>query len=54
MTTGEQRFTFDIRQIYDGIDFVVVAMGLFGVAEIIANLADRHQRELPTTKIDAL
>ena len=54
ITTGEQRFTFGIRQIYDGIDFVVVAMGLFGIAEIIANLADRGQRELPSGKIDRL
>ena len=54
VTTGEQRFTFGIRQIHDGIDFVVVAMGLFGIAEIISNLADRHQRELPSGKIDRL
>ena len=53
-TTGDQRFTFGIRQFYDGIDFVVVAMGLFGIAEIIANLADRHQRDLPSGKIDRL
>jgi TctA family transporter len=54
VTTGEQRFTFGIRQIYDGIDFVVVAMGLFGIAEIIANLANRHSRELPSGRIDRL
>jgi TctA family transporter len=54
LTTGEQRFTFDVREIFDGIDFVVVAMGLFGVSEIIANLADRHTRELPATKITRL
>jgi TctA family transporter len=54
ITTGEQRFVFGIRQIFDGIDFVVVAMGLFGVSEIISNLADRHQRELPSDKITRL
>jgi putative tricarboxylic transport membrane protein len=54
LTTGEQRFTFDVREIFDGIDFVVVAMGLFGVSEIISNLADRHTRELPATKITRL
>ena len=54
VTTGEQRFTFGIRQIYDGIDFVVVAMGLFGIAEIIYNLANREQRSLPSGKIDRL
>ena len=54
LTTGEQRFTFNIREIFDGIDFVVVAMGLFGVSEIIANLADRQTRELPSTEISHL
>jgi putative tricarboxylic transport membrane protein len=54
LTTGEQRFTFGVREIYDGIDFVVVAMGLFGVSEIIANLADRQTRELPATTITRL
>ena len=54
LTTGEQRFTFGVREIFDGIDFVVVAMGLFGVSEIISNLADRQTRELPLAKITRL
>jgi putative tricarboxylic transport membrane protein len=54
VTTGEQRFVFGIRPIYDGIDFVVVAMGLFGVAEIISNLAERHSREVNSSKITRL
>jgi putative tricarboxylic transport membrane protein len=54
VTTGDQRFTFGVRQIFDGIDFVVVAMGLFGVAEIISNLADKHSRSLPTGRITRL
>ncbi|HWL99810.1 MAG TPA: tripartite tricarboxylate transporter permease, partial [Nocardioidaceae bacterium] len=40
--TGASRFTFDSLQLADGIDFVVVAMGLFGVAEILYNLELRH------------
>lgn len=54
VTTGEQRFTFGVRQIFDGVDFVVVAMGLFGVAEIIANLADKHTRSLSSGTITRL
>jgi TctA family transporter len=38
VTTGTARFTFDIRELRDGINFVVVAMGVFGVAEIVRNL----------------
>ena len=37
--TGGQRFTFDQSFLSDGIDFAVLAIGLFGVGEIIANLA---------------
>ena len=36
VNSGAPRFTFDIPELSDGIGFVVVAMGLFGVAEIIA------------------
>jgi putative tricarboxylic transport membrane protein len=40
--SGAERFTFDSLQLSDGIDFVVVAMGLFGVGEILYNLEERH------------
>jgi len=40
--TGAGRFTFDSLQLADGLDFVVVAMGLFGVGEILHNLEQRH------------
>jgi TctA family transporter len=36
--TAAQRFTFDITPLSDGIDFAVLAIGVFGVGEIIANL----------------
>lgn len=44
INTGVQRFTFGIDGIIDGIDFVTVAMGVFGVTEIIRTLEER-QRE---------
>ena len=34
---GVKRFTFGSVDMMDGIDFVVVAMGLFAIAEILAN-----------------
>lgn len=40
--SGAERFTFGTLQLSDGIDFVVVAMGLFGVGEILYNLEERH------------
>ena len=38
VNSGVLRFTFDVPELSDGIGFVVVAMGMFGTAEIIANL----------------
>ena len=38
VNTGAQRFTFDIPELSDGIDFAPIAMGLFGIAEIVVNL----------------
>ncbi len=42
VSTGFFRFTLSIPALGDGIDFVVVAMGLFGFAEVIANLERRQ------------
>ena len=36
--TGLQRFTFGAADLFDGIDFVVVAVGIFGFGSIIASL----------------
>lgn len=38
---GTPRFTFGSDQLADGIDFVIVAMGVFGVGEILYNLEHR-------------
>ena len=48
------RFTFDIPELSDGIGFVVVAMGMFGIAEIIANLEHGEKREVFTAKVGRL
>ena len=42
VNTGNTRFTFGIRDLFDGIGFVPLAMGVFGIAEIIANLDQRR------------
>jgi TctA family transporter len=38
VNTGMQRYTFGIPQLFDGLNLVALAMGLFGVAEVIANV----------------
>lgn len=49
--SGASRFTFDSLQLADGIDFVVVAMGLFGVGEILYNLEQRHGKTHVPAKV---
>jgi putative tricarboxylic transport membrane protein len=41
--TGAERFTFDNLSLADGLDFVPIAMGLFGLGEILHNLEQRHR-----------
>ncbi|HUH75832.1 MAG TPA: tripartite tricarboxylate transporter permease [Devosia sp.] len=38
MNTGVQRFQFGMNELSDGLSIVAIAMGLFGVAEILINL----------------
>jgi putative tricarboxylic transport membrane protein len=54
VTSGSQRYTFDIPRLADGIGFVVVAMGMFGLAEIIRNLEQEEDRSVMVTKITNL
>jgi putative tricarboxylic transport membrane protein len=42
-STNAQRFTFGVVELFDGIDFTVIAMGVLGIAEIIANLEEAEE-----------
>src|SRR4030088_2434403 len=53
--TGGQRFTFGLVTLADGIGFVPVAVGVFGVGEIIVNLlGSDEKRSIVTEKITRL
>jgi putative tricarboxylic transport membrane protein len=53
--TGQSRGAFDIPELADGIGFVVVAMGVFGYAEIMRNLEQSEEsREIVKSKITGL
>ncbi|SDF21849.1 putative tricarboxylic transport membrane protein [Blastococcus fimeti] len=49
--TGTGRFTFDQVELFDGLDFVAVAMGLFGVGEILYNLEKTEKAEQIKSRI---
>jgi putative tricarboxylic transport membrane protein len=52
--SGAQRFTFGIPMLSDGLDFAVIAIGVFGVGEIIANLVSPERSGGEVAKIDRL
>jgi TctA family transporter len=54
VNSGVERFTFGIPELADGIGVVVVAMGLFGFAEIVLNLEATEKRDVIHTKIKGL
>jgi TctA family transporter len=57
VNSGMSRFAFGLPALTDGLSFTVVAMGLFGFAEILANLdrgSDSTTRSLLTKKIEHL
>ena len=54
VTSGTMRYTFNIPELADGIGFVTVAMGMFGLGEIIRNLDSEKERSLVIAKITSL
>jgi len=54
VNSGVSRFSFGIPELTDGIGFVAVAMGVFGFAEIIANVEKKGQREVLTSNVGSV
>jgi len=51
VNTGIPRFTFDMNELTDGIGFVVLAVGVLALGEIISNLGETEKREVFTSRI---
>lgn len=54
VNTGRQRFTFGLPELSDGIGFVPIALGLFGLAEIVNNLSQTDSRSVLRQPIHGL
>ena len=54
VNSGVARYDFGIPELQDGIDFAVVAMGVFGFSEIMTNLELKDQRVDITGKVGSL
>jgi putative tricarboxylic transport membrane protein len=49
--TGSPRFTFGSIYLSDGVDFVAIAMGIFGIGEIIRNMESDTARTAVASRI---
>jgi len=51
VNSGMSRFAFSFSELTDGIGFVVLAVGVFAVSEIVANLGSTEKRQVFTSKV---
>ncbi len=49
---GGARLTFETDALLSGLDFAVIAMGLFGVGEVLCGLEEGDEKQLITDKIE--
>jgi putative tricarboxylic transport membrane protein len=54
VNTGAQRFSLGITELTDGIGFIVIAVGVFAVGEIISNLGGASERVVFNSKLTHL
>jgi TctA family transporter len=54
VNSGIPRYTFDTPRLADGISFVVIAMGMFGLGEIVRNLEHEDGRSVMIKKVTGL
>jgi putative tricarboxylic transport membrane protein len=51
---GKYRFTFNVQALLDGVGVVPVAMGLFGISEVLMNLETEIKRDILKTRVKNL
>lgn len=51
---GSQRFTYGVVKLSEGFEFILVAMGLFGIAEVLLNVEQDIKADVFQTKIRGL
>ncbi len=54
VNSGQQRYTYDVPELAEGISFVIVAMGMFGIGEIVRNLEHSEERHILMKKVSGL
>jgi TctA family transporter len=54
VNSGVSRYSLGYPELADGIGFVVIAMGMFGLAEIVANLEGEGSRTSTVARVEGL
>src|SRR5688572_1915050 len=54
VNSGMARFSFGFPELTDGIGFVVLAVGVFALGEIISNLGETEERQVFTSRVTGL
>ncbi|EUB99753.1 protein of unknown function DUF112 transmembrane [Rhizobium sp. CF080] len=54
VNSGAARFTFGTPNLLDGLDFVVVATGIFGLGDVLANLENERSRAAGVAPVSSL
>jgi putative tricarboxylic transport membrane protein len=54
VNSGVPRYSYGLPDLADGINFVVVAMGMFGLGEILVNLENNEKRSMLAMKVEGL
>src|SRR3954469_18439382 len=54
VNSGMARYSFGVAELTDGIGFIVIAVGVFAVSEIISNLGETEERTVFTKKVTGL
>jgi putative tricarboxylic transport membrane protein len=54
VNSGMARYSFGVPELTDGIGFIVIAVGVFAISEIISNLGDKEERAVFTKKVTGL
>ncbi len=52
--TGQSRFTFGIPELTDGVGIVIVAMGVFGMGEVLSNIERISARSIAPVSVTGL
>lgn len=50
LSTGTQRYTFDVMELFEGVDFIVAIVGLFAISELLLFI-EAHQGSTPRSEI---